>query len=666
MHFRPSAVVAAVVVGATAASLLVAAPVSAQAPSTTARDTLSPAVITATRVAVTTAAPVATTTVLTGDSVRAQGITRVADALALVPGAMVVGSGAIGAQTSIFLRGGNSNYVRVLVDGVPVNDAGGFIDLANFSMENVSRIEVVRGPASVLYGSDAVTGVIQLFTNDGSGPGGLRAAVGGGSHEDGRASVSYRATLDRASFAIGGAHESTAGILPFNNRYTSDVLSGGLRVAPDARSDVRLAARWSAATFHYPTDYAGAVVDHNAEQSDHRFVASVDAGRRLTDRAELRTTLTSNEYLPRSNDGPDDAGDTLGYYGYYARAVRTRRAADARLNIRVGGHHTLTLGGETAHDRERSSALTLSQYGPATDGFEASRHILGLYAQAIGDATDRLSYTVGARRDDNSAFGIFTTTRAGLAYVVADGQRAADGRPGIGVRVRASVGNAFKAPSFYENFATGYVVGNPALKPEESRSAEAGADLSAGDVRIGVTGYAQRFRNIVQYAGTAPAPGAPNYYNVAAADANGIEVEAVGRVSGALTASVAYAWTDTRVTASGFDSTAGASYVKGDRLIRRPPHTVTVSLARTFGDRGAIRLVAARIGERADRDFAQYPTAAVTLPAYTKVDLSVVIPAGRGFAIQLRGDNLFDARYDDVVGFRAPGARVFAGVTYAR
>lgn len=648
MSFRSLAAVATVVVGTTAA---------AQTPATGARDTLASAVITATRVAVTTA-PTSSATVIAGADLRAQGITRIGDALQLVPGASIVGSGAVGSQTSLFLRGGNSNYVRVLVDGVPVNDAGGFLDFANFSTANVSRIEVVRGPASVLYGSDAVTGVIQVFTADGSGPGGLHAALGGGSHDTQRASLSWAGAAARATYSIGGARESTAGILAFNNRYTTDELDGAIRLAPDGRTSLRLAARWAAATLHYPTDYAGAVVDHNAEQGDHRLTASLDAGRRFSDRVEFRTTLTSNEYLPRSNDGPDDASDTVGFYGYYSRSVRTRRAADARLNLTLAARQVLTVGAETAHDRERTSSLTLSEFGPSNDAFEASRHMVGFYAQVIGDATDRLSYTLGARRDDNDAFGIFTTARAGAAYRVSDA-----------VRLRASAGNAFKAPSFYENFATGYVTGNPALRPEESRSAEVGADVLAADgrARIGIAGYAQRFRNIVQYTSTAPAAGAPNYYNVAAADANGVEVDADWHAGGGVTASLAYAWTDTRVTATGFDTTAGASYVKGERLIRRPPHTVTASLARTFGPGGIMRIVAARIGERADRDFTQFPVAAVTLPAYVKVDVSSVIPTRvRGLDLQLRGDNILDAKYEDVVGFRGPGATAYVGVRYRR
>jgi vitamin B12 transporter len=300
----------------------------------------------------------------------------------------------------------------------------------------------------------------------------------------------------------------------------------------------------------------------------------------------------------------------------------------------------------------------LSEFGPSDDAFEADRHIGGVYAQLIGDVTPRLSYSAGIRRDDNSAFGTFTTGRASLAYLL-----------GATTRLRVAAGNAFKAPSFYENFASGYVTGNPDLRPEESRSVEAGLEtfLADGALRLAVTGYAQRFENIVQYTGSAPSPGAPNYYNVAAADANGLELEASWRTRRDVRAALAYAWTDTRVTQTGFDSSAGASYVKGERLIRRPPHTVSVSLGRAYANGGSWRLVALRVGERDDRDFRTYPTAPTTLPAYVKVDASAVIPTRKaGVQLLLRADNAFGAQYEDVVGFPAPGATFFGGVRIER
>jgi vitamin B12 transporter len=625
------------------------------------RDTLRTVIVTATRVAISTAAPLATTTVLRGDALRAAGITRVQDALRLVPGAAIVSSGPVGSQTSLFLRGGNSNYVRVLVDGVPLNDAGGAFDFANLTTDNVDRIEIVRGPASVLYGSDAVTGVVQIFTRDGSGPMAAHAQSGRGTYGTVRSEVALSAGDAYSGFSLAGSRERTDGILAFNNGFSNDVLSAAARLSSGRGSDARVVIRWSGSAYHFPTDFTGAVVDRNSEQSDHRFVASVEGGQRLGDLGDIRLSLASNEFLPRSNDGPDDAADTLGFYGFFSRAVRTHRAVEARLNLRYSRRGVLTLGSEIAADRERSSSLSLSQFGRDPGGFAADRHNTGWYAQALGDATARFSYSVGARVDRNSAFGSFPTVRASIAYLTSNT-----------TRVRASVGSAFKAPSFFENFSTGFVTGNPGLRPERSRGAELGFEqtLDDGALTLKAAAYKQWFKDVIQYSGTAPSPGAPNYFNVAAADANGVEVEANYRPSADLTLAAVYAWTDAHATAAGFDKSTGATYVVGERLIRRPPHVITVSAARSFPGGGSFNLTAMRFGARDDRDFAAFPVKAIVLPAYAKVDLAVQVPVlerlAAGLTLVARVDNLFGATYEEIARFPAPGRAVFVGLRIGR
>lgn len=647
----------ATLVTVAALSLVFSARANAQR---TTHDTLSTVVVTATREAVASAVPTATTTVLRGDELRAAGITRVADALRLVPGAVVVGSGSMGAQTSLFLRGGNSNYVRVLVDGVPMNDAGGGFDFSTLTIANIDRIEVLRGPASVLYGSDAVTGVIQLFTRQGAGPLAWHALAGGGSRGAVQGELGLSAGSSRAGFSLLGARQSSNGDLAFNDNFATDVLSLAAHAAPDDATRVGLAARWSEASYHYPTKFDGTVADHNAEQAEHRFIVAADVERRLTGRLSAHLTLTQNEDLPRSNDAPDSPADTLGFFGYFSRSTRVRRAAELRLSARLGERTTLTVGGEAARDRERTSSLSLSQYGNSADAFEASRHTDALYAQLLGDASPRLSYVAGARVDRNSAFGTFATARGGLAWL-----------GGPAWRVRFSAGNAFKAPSFYENFATGYVTGNPALRPERSAGGEVGADafLLEGTLVVRGTVYAQQFRDLVQYAGTAPSPGAPNYYNVAGATSRGVEIETEWRPSTATTVRASYAYTDTRATAAGFDLSSGATYVVGERLIRRPPHAASLFVARTFG-RASLDLIATYVGVRDDRDFAQYPVAPVQLPAYTKLDGSLTLPLGhdaaRPLALVLRVNNALDARYEEIVRFAAPRRAWFAGLRWGR
>src|SRR2546425_8345346 len=161
------------------ASFATSGALAAQGPDTV---ILNPVVVTATRFPTSAAGVPAAVTVLLGAELRGQGVHTVFEALREVPGAAVVQTGSFGGQTSLFLRGGQSNYVKVLVDGVAANQPGGSFDFANLTTENVERIELVRGPASVLYGSDAVTGVVQIFTRRATATSHTEATVRGGTY----------------------------------------------------------------------------------------------------------------------------------------------------------------------------------------------------------------------------------------------------------------------------------------------------------------------------------------------------------------------------------------------------------------------------------------------------------------------------------------------------
>src|SRR5881409_2040513 len=195
------------------ASLLLPVLLSGQQPTDTVE--LNPVIVTATRVARPLTGVPAAVTVLPGAELRAGGIATVFEALREVPGAAVVQTGSFGGQTSLFLRGGQSNYVKVLVDGVPVNQPGGSFDFANLTTDNVERIEVVRGPGSVLYGSDAVTGVVQIFTRDGRGAPRAAVAFGGGTYATNAVEVTASGGDDRAGYAIGLSRFASDGIYRF-------------------------------------------------------------------------------------------------------------------------------------------------------------------------------------------------------------------------------------------------------------------------------------------------------------------------------------------------------------------------------------------------------------------------------------------------------------------
>lgn len=623
-----------------------------------AQDSLPPTVITATRLPTPITAQTAPVTVLDAQQLRSEGITHVGDALKRVPGVAMARSSGIGSQHTVFLRGGQGNYVRVLVDGVPINEPGGTLDLGRLTLDDVERIEVVRGPASVLYGSEAVTGVIQIITKRGGGATRLHSEVGGGSFGSQRGSLGASGGLGRLGWTVQADRHAMDGVLAFNNAYRNDGISAALDLAADAKTDVRLTGRFNNSMYEYPTGSSGALEDRNAERTENRVLAGLDVARRWTERVETRAQYTWMDLLPRTNDGPDDAGDTTGFYGYYARGAVKRRVADLRSTLRVGGAQFVTLGAEWSRDQERSTSVSVSEFGDFPDTLRAARETRAVYAQALGEL-GRFSYTAGARLDENSAFGSFQTARVGAGWRVNDA-----------LRVRSSAGTAFKAPNFFENFAGGFTVGNPDLRPEQSRSLDLGVDVTlATGLRFSLTGFAQRFTNLIQYNGAVPF-GTPNYENIVAANAGGVEFElTLPRVAG-IEPQFGHTWTSTRVAKAGFDTTSSATFVAGGRLLRRPTNVTTLQLRRAIASLGNVSAVIVRTGDREDRDFSTFPAGVVVLGAFTTVDLAadLRLPGrlGQGARLVLRADNATNVRFTQVQGFQSPGRILYAGLRLER
>lgn len=629
------------------------------------RDSIAPRplpaqVITATRDPGALREQPATVTVLDGAELRAAGITHLGDALLRVPGVAVMRQSSFGSQTSLFMRGGQANYVRLLIDGVAVNEPGGTLDVGRITLDDVERIEVVRGPASVLYGSEAVAGVIQLFTRSGSTAPRVEAEVGGGSFGARRAALGGAGAYRGLDWSLRGDHHATDGALAFNNAYRNDGLVASVSLPRGERAlDARLTARYNASQYQYPTGSDGAVEDRNAERTEHRLSVGLDAGHQWSPRAETRLQLSFSELHPRTSDGADDASDVTGFYGFFARATVARHLTDLRTSVTLGARQRLAVGAEFARDAERGTSLTQSEFGDTPDEFRARRENVAAYTQLLGDL-GRWSYVVGARLDDNSAFGTFRTARLAAAYRLTDA-----------LSVRASLGTAFKAPSFFENFAQGFTVGNPALRPEQARSGEVGIEARGrGGVMLRTTAFAQRFTNLVQYTGTPPAPGEPNYYNIAAANAGGVEVElTVARIAG-VGASASYTWTDTRVVDAGFSTSPNDNFVTGGRLLRRPEHSASLHLSRPLGAAGIAQVAVTHVGRREDRDFSTFPAGIVFLDGYETVDMGfeLELPTrwAPGARLTLRAENVAGTRYESVHGFETPGRSFTAGLRLRR
>ncbi|MGH6692553.1 MAG: TonB-dependent receptor, partial [Longimicrobiales bacterium] len=275
-------------------------------------------VATATRMATARDAAPAAVTVLYGEELRARGIRFVADALRTVPGAAVVRSGSSGGLTSLFVRGGESDYVQVLLDGIQLNEPGGSFDFGQLTLDNIERIEIVRGPVGMLYGSDAVAGVVQLFTRRGSGSPRVTAAVSTGlsARVGPQADGNYGTTawdasaaggVQRGDFSIGIARYDTDGAYAFNNGYDNLTLTGRGRLAIGERSEATLTTRYTDGEFHFPTNGAGALVDRNQFTSTSSFALGLEAAHAFTPAIEARLLLSlhdSDRLTDDRQDGP--------------------------------------------------------------------------------------------------------------------------------------------------------------------------------------------------------------------------------------------------------------------------------------------------------------------------------------------------------------------------
>ncbi|UCD23937.1 MAG: TonB-dependent receptor [Gemmatimonadota bacterium] len=621
---------------------------------------LDPVVVTATKLPTKRSSLPSTVAVLEGSELRANGIRSVHEALRAVAGMDIVQTSSFGSATSLFVRGGESDYVKVLLDGVPLNLPGGAINFADMTLDNIERIEIVRGPTSVLYGSDAMTGVVQLFTTEGRGPTRVNAAMRGGTYSSIVVDADAGGGSEKIGYSLGLSRAATDGMYELNNQYDNLVASGLLSYRLDNRTDTRLSFRYNDSEYHYPTDGSGQIVDRNAYQLQDRITVSLEAGRAFSNLIEGRLSLLYDDLNSGIDDQPDDAADTTGFFGYQSDGRVLRRSADLRANVYPLRSTALTAGFEIEDEDERTHSVSSGSFGDSPDSLIANRMNLGYYAQIQLAPVGNASLVAGLRMDDNDAFGTFWTYRAGVTYSFS-----------FGTSVRGSLGKAFKEPTFLENYANSpFAVGNPDLVPERSNSWELGAEQQLWSDRLvfGAAYFDQSFRDMIQYTFVTEDPGDPNFYNIAAAAASGVELTLRAVVLPGLTLGGNYTYLNTKVTDSGFDSTPDDAFVEGERLLRRPTnHVAAYGQYRFLRDRALFGVRVDYVGDRDDRDFSAFPTTRITLPSYARVDVNaeytLVSRRSAFFEFTLTGrvENVFDAEYQEVIGFPARGRVVMVG-----
>jgi vitamin B12 transporter len=616
---------------------------------------LEPLVVTASRTAIPAQQAGATMTVVTREQLEQRQVPFVADILREVPGLAVNRSGGVGALTQIRLRGAEADQILVLIDGVEANDpaSGSAFDFAHLLTADVERIEILRGPQSALWGSDALAGVINIITRPGHGPLGFSGALEGGSFGTVHTQARLAGGGEHYDFSLSGAYVDTDGTNVAREGDEDDgyenitgFLKGGIKLLENLSLNV-IARHTDATTESDPAPFPLFLpVDGDEESDVEQNYARTQAVLDLFNGSwqhvfGIAITDTDNEFFP-GVETKSAAGQKFRLDYQTTVFVDTPAIADAT--------HALTFAldreDEDFTQRGEPSEFFGQIFDPNQDQSFVNVGYVGEYRLGLWD---RLFISGSVRHDDNDVFESATTYRATGAYLF----------PGWGTRLHGSYGTGIKNPTFLDRFGflPDQFKGNPNLKPEESEGWDIGIEQPFWDDRIslGVTYFEEDLKDEIDGFFFDPALGALTAINLeGTSEREGVEVTARVELFKGFNLTGVYTYVD---------STEPDESGRQVREIRRPEHVASVGTNYRFlDDRANLNLSIDYNSEQKDRDFSTFPATRVTLDDYTLVNVAGSYVVNKYLTVFARIENLFDDDYEEVLGFRARGIGAFGGV----
>ncbi len=577
-----------------------------------------PIVVTATRTARTADETLASVTVITREDIERLQATSVEEVLRSVPGVSLTNNGGTGKASSVFVRGTNSDHVLVLINGVKTGSPTlGTTAIQDIPLAHIERIEIVRGPRSSLYGSEAVGGVIQIFTRKGGGDLAPYVDVGTGSYNTNQTAAGVSGGGKQNWYNISVANTNTRGF----NACRGTLTAGCFAVEPDDdgyrnRSAVLRAGRRFDGGAEFDIHVLHAEGDNQFDGSfvnESKTVQQVIGGKvGFSPVDSWRTTLLAG----RNRDDSDNYLNGV----FRSRFDSERDTISWQNDISLGRRQLLTLGLDRQTDRVDSTTAYI----------ETSRDNTGIFAHHQAEFGGQ-DISLALRGDDNEQFGRHTTGSLAWGTAVAEG-----------LRLTASYGSAFKAPTFNQLYFPGF--GNPNLEPETSRSAEIGVNGKLAAGRWSLNAFQTEVEDLIAFDPITFAPA-----NIDSARIRGVEAVltqrlADWRLGGHLT------WLDPR------NRSSGANH---DKLLpRRAEQALRVDLDRSFG-RFQFGASVAGEGRRYD-DLANTRK----LASYATLDMRAAYRLAKHWQLQARAANVFDKRYETAEYYNQPGRNYFISLRY--
>ncbi len=544
--------------------------------------------------------------IITADDIEELGFDFAIDAIASAPGVTVNQNSTFGGVATVRIRGAATNQTLVIIDGVPVNDAsqssGGF-DFARLDTANIERIEVLKGPQSTLWGSDAIGGVVSIITKDPEPGFGGSAFAELGSFETYRGGASIGNASDQGDFRLAYSGISSAGISKADedngntedDAYEAHTVSakGGVNFG-----QARLAGTvlWSDAESEFDAFVFGApgnVGDGDAVNNTDELSTNLTFTAPLFDGKLENLILVGHSQIDRENSGAD---------AFAFRAEGERQIARYQGTVSINDQNTLAFGAETEE-------VSVSDVSTSIDS------IFALYEFK---PVETLTLTGGLRVDDHSTFGTETTGRVAAAY-----------NPTPQITFRASWGQGFKAPTINQLTGGCCAAPNFALQPETSEAIDAGIDWRSkdGSASLSVTVFDTDIENQILFASS-------GFFNEAKTDTSGVELSGHYDLADWISVSGSYAFID-------------ATDSLGAPLIRVPENSgdIRVSLTPDSPFSGAI--IIRYNGEEPDRGGNQ-------VDEWTRVDLTGAYQVSEHVELFGRVENLFDEDYQQIIGYGTP------------
>lgn len=621
-------------------------------------------------------------TVITAEQLERTQRRTAPEALQAVPGLNVVQTGGPGGVTSVFMRGTNSNHVKVFVDGVDISDpssATGAVDFSKILTSDIERIEILRGPQGGLYGSDSIGGVIAITTKRGQGKPKVNLTSEAGSfgtlNQSARLSGSHEAVDYAFSLSRLGANAVRATPSVFFPLNSAPVFAAPGADAPNvmnnttgtARVGVQLSdtfrlnavARYTDSNLWFPY-LPDSLATRQSFSNNRQFFGRLEGEWTALD-GRLKSVFGASHLHTR---GWTSSPETI--WGPVAPTlyVGSRTKFDWRSEFAITPNHRVMAGVERQNDRFDSPA-----FDPATQTPAGGRTgNTGLFAQYTGRFADRLFLAANVRHDRHDSFGGHTSWRIAPAFHV----------PVTETILKASYGTGFKAPTLSQLYSSYYspfynFFANPNLRPEESRGFDIGFEQPLFDnrLRFGATYFRNRIRNLIQIA-TLP-PSAPFVFdqtlvNLGSAKTYGFEAFAALDLSRDFSVRADYTYTVARDataidTAAGFLAELQRQIAEGTPqpdLLRRPRHKASLQATWRPMEKLSLSATVVRVGGWVDYDRITFARAKA--PAYTLVNLAAEYEAAEGVTAFARVDNLFNKRYQTPLGYLGPGAAGYGGV----